>query len=147
VLSRSPATCSRDGLRSSTATWERFVSRQTVSGQATASFLCVHRYMWLTLYGYVNCRIPAPFSSVYHASKAAAVMFSDHQRIKLAPFGIIVIDLKAGWVKSNFHRNRSDESRLPKRSIYEPMRWKRSVRFLRSTFWAGWIWTYGQSRC
>ena len=49
-------------------------------------------------------------------------MFSDHQRIKLAPFGIIVIDLKAGWVKSNFHRNRSDESRLPKRSIYEPMR-------------------------
>jgi 1-acylglycerone phosphate reductase len=98
------------------------VSRQTVSGQATTSFLCVHRYMWLTLYVYVNCRIPAPFSSVYHASKAAAVMFSDHQRIKLAPFGITVIDLKAGWVKSNFHRNRSDESRLPKRSIYEPMR-------------------------
>ena len=54
--------------------------------------------------------------------KAAAVIFSDHQRIKLAPFGITVVDLKAGWVKSNFHRSRSDESRLPKRSIYEPMR-------------------------
>jgi hypothetical protein len=25
-------------------------------------------------------------------------------------------------VKSNFHRNRSDESRLPRRPIYEPMR-------------------------
>ena len=65
---------------------------------------------------------PTPFSSVYHASKAAAAMFSDHQRIELAPFGIKVVDLKTGCVKSNFHRNRSDESRLPKGSIYEPIR-------------------------
>ena len=65
---------------------------------------------------------PTPFSSVYHASKAAAAMFSDHQRIELAPFGIRVVDLKTGCVKSNFHRNRSDESRLPEGSIYELMR-------------------------
>lgn len=37
-----------------------------------------------------------PFSGVYHASKAAAGMFSD-QRIELAPFGITVVDLKAGY--------------------------------------------------
>jgi NAD(P)-dependent dehydrogenase (short-subunit alcohol dehydrogenase family) len=37
-----------------------------------------------------------PFSSVYHGSKAAAVMFSDYRRIELAPFGITVIDPKAG---------------------------------------------------
>jgi short-subunit dehydrogenase len=36
-----------------------------------------------------------PFSSVYHGSKAAAVMFSDHQRIEIAPFEIAVVDLKA----------------------------------------------------
>jgi short-subunit dehydrogenase len=63
---------------------------------------------------------PTPFSSVYHASKAAAAMFSDHQRIELAPFGIKVVDLKTGCVKSNFHSNRYDESRLPEGSIYEP---------------------------
>lgn len=49
-------------------------------------------------------------------------MFSDHQRIELAPFGVRVVDLKTGSVKSNFHNNRSDESRLPDGSIYEPMR-------------------------
>lgn len=65
---------------------------------------------------------PTPFSSVYHASKAAAAMFSDHQRIELAPFGIRVVDLKTGCVKSNFHSNRSDESALPVGSIYEPVR-------------------------
>jgi 1-acylglycerone phosphate reductase len=65
---------------------------------------------------------PTPFSSVYHASKAAAAMFSDHQRIECAPFGVHVVDLKTGSVKSNFHNNRSDESRLPNGSVYEPMR-------------------------
>ena len=65
---------------------------------------------------------PTPHSSVYHASKAAAAMFSDHQRIELAPFGIKVIDLKTGCVHTNFHRNRSDNSTLPEGSIYEPVR-------------------------
>ena len=65
---------------------------------------------------------PTPFSSVYHASKAAAAMFSDHQRIELAPFGVRVVDLRTGCVKSNFHANRSDDSTLPTESIYEPVR-------------------------
>lgn len=65
---------------------------------------------------------PTPHSSVYHASKAAAAMFSDHERIELAPFGIKVIDLKTGCVKSNFHSNRSDDSTLPADSIYAPVR-------------------------
>ena len=65
---------------------------------------------------------PTPHSSVYHASKAAAAMFSDHQRLELAPFGIRVVDLKTGGVHSAFHRNRSDDSTLPRGSIYEPAR-------------------------
>jgi 1-acylglycerone phosphate reductase len=65
---------------------------------------------------------PTPFSSVYHASKAAAAAFSDHQRIELKPFGVRVVDLKTGCVKTNFHSNRLGDSRIPEGSIYEPMR-------------------------
>ncbi len=65
---------------------------------------------------------PTPHSSVYHASKTAAAMFSDHQRIELAPFGIKVVDLKTGCVHTNFHRNRSDDSTLPVGSIYDLVR-------------------------
>ena len=60
-----------------------------------------------------------PHNSVYHASKAAAAMFSDHQRIELEPFGIRVVDLKTGCVHTNFHENRSDDATLPAGSIYE----------------------------
>jgi len=65
---------------------------------------------------------PTLFSSVYHASKAAAAMFSDYQRIELGPFGVKVVDLKIGYVHTNFHSNRSDGSKLPEGSVYEPMR-------------------------
>ena len=65
---------------------------------------------------------PTPFSSVYHASKAAAAAFSDHQRIELKPFGVRVVDLKTGCVATNFHSNRLGDSRIPEGSIYEPMR-------------------------
>lgn len=61
-----------------------------------------------------------PHSSAYHASKAAAAMFSDHMRIELAPFDVKVVDLKTGCVHSQFHNNRSDEGTLPPGSIYEP---------------------------
>ena len=61
-----------------------------------------------------------PHSSTYHASKAAAAMFSDHMRIELAPFDVKVVDLKTGCVHSRFHKNRSDEGSLPPGSIYEP---------------------------
>lgn len=67
------------------------------------------------------------FNSVYHASKAAMAMFSSHMRLELAPFGIRVVDLKTGSVKTNFHNNRMDPSKLPgpgdgKESLYEPIR-------------------------
>jgi NAD(P)-dependent dehydrogenase (short-subunit alcohol dehydrogenase family) len=42
------------------------------------------------------------FSRAYQASKTAAAMFSDHQRIELALFGVCVVDLKAGAAKFNF---------------------------------------------
>lgn len=66
--------------------------------------------------------VTLPFQSVYNASKAAMAMFSDSQRLELAPFGITVVDLKTGVVQSNFQQNQKGgmEAALPKGSIYEP---------------------------
>ena len=63
-----------------------------------------------------------PHNSVYQASKAAAAMFSDHQRIEMESFGIRVVDLKTGCVHTNFHNNRSDDAKLPPGSIYGPVK-------------------------
>lgn len=62
-----------------------------------------------------------PFQSTYNASKAAMAMFSDHQRLELAPFGIKVVDLKTGAVASNFFRNVAG-TKLPESSLYLPAR-------------------------
>lgn len=63
-----------------------------------------------------------PFQSVYTASKAAIAMFSDSQRLELEPFGITVVDLKTGVVRSNLIRNQKEamQASLPAGSIYEP---------------------------
>lgn len=64
-----------------------------------------------------------PFQSAYNASKAAIALFSDHQRLELAPFGMKVVDLKTALVKSNFiknHKEREGSASVPKGSIYEP---------------------------
>ena len=63
-----------------------------------------------------------PFQSTYNASKAAMAMFSDSQRLELAPFGITVVDLKTGAVASNLIKNQKEatQASLPKGSIYEP---------------------------
>jgi 1-acylglycerone phosphate reductase len=62
---------------------------------------------------------PTPHNSVYHASKAAAAMFSTHMRIELQPFNIHVIDLKTGCVHSRFHANhQSGNASLPEGSLY-----------------------------
>lgn len=66
---------------------------------------------------------PTPHNSVYHASKAAAAMFSTHMRLELAPFNVRVVDLKTGCVHSRFHANHQDgNASLPDASIYLPVR-------------------------
>jgi 1-acylglycerone phosphate reductase len=68
--------------------------------------------------------VTLPFQSAYNASKAAIARFSDSQRLELEPFGIKVIDLKTGGVKSNILNNHKEamQPSLPKGSIYEPAR-------------------------
>lgn len=64
--------------------------------------------------------IAVPFQSVYNASKAAMSMFSDTERLELEPFGVRVVDLKSGYVKSNLNFHTEGFQGLPKGSIYEP---------------------------
>ena len=63
-----------------------------------------------------------PFLSAYNASKAAMATFSNTQRLELEPFGVTVVELKSGSVKSNIMKNFKEvtPASLPKGSIYEP---------------------------
>ena len=62
-----------------------------------------------------------PFQSVYNASKAAMSRFSDTLRLELQPFGIAVVELKTGGVKTNVVNNvRAKQPELPESSIYQP---------------------------
>ncbi|KAK9420442.1 hypothetical protein SUNI508_06438 [Seiridium unicorne] len=62
-----------------------------------------------------------PFQAVYNASKAALAMFSDSLRLELEAFGIKVVDLRTGVVKTNLIKNvQGPSATLPKGSIYEP---------------------------
>lgn len=63
-----------------------------------------------------------PFQSAYNASKAAMAIFSDSERLELEPFGIRVVELKTGAVKSNLIKNQKEGTQisLPAKSIYGP---------------------------
>lgn len=73
----------------------------------------------------VGSRAALPFQGVYNASKAALAMLSETMRLELAPFGVRVVDLKTGGVRTNFIGNsnlRPDAAKLPAGSVYEPAR-------------------------
>ena len=62
--------------------------------------------------------MPYVFGSVYNASKAALHSYSDTLRVELAPFGVNVITVVTGGVKSNIART---ERTLPEGSPYAPL--------------------------
>ena len=69
--------------------------------------------------GSVSGVLPTPFSGAYCASKAAVHALSDSLRMELAPFGIRVITVQPGAVRSEFGANASErEQRL---SLYAPL--------------------------
>lgn len=67
---------------------------------------------------------PAPFQGIYNSSKAAAAMISNNLRLELSSFGIRVIELKTGGVKTNFfvNANTKSEPKLPSNSLYTSAR-------------------------
>jgi NAD(P)-dependent dehydrogenase (short-subunit alcohol dehydrogenase family) len=58
-----------------------------------------------------------PFSGAYNASKAAAASLTESLRLELAPFGVKVINLLTGSVRSTFHDN-APAPTLPPGSMY-----------------------------
>lgn len=62
--------------------------------------------------------MPYIFSSVYNASKAALHQYTNTLRVELAPFGVKVVTIVTGGVKSNIARTKRE---LPEGSWYEPV--------------------------
>jgi 1-acylglycerone phosphate reductase len=62
--------------------------------------------------------INSPLQGIYSASKAAAAMLNDTLRAELKPFGIKVVELKSGLVKTNFLGNQVGTAHLPRNSIF-----------------------------
>ncbi|KIX04175.1 uncharacterized protein Z518_07729 [Rhinocladiella mackenziei CBS 650.93] len=67
-----------------------------------------------------------PWQAPYNASKAAAAAITENMRLELQPFGIKVVELKTGGVKSRFFENSASRIQpvLSESSIYAPAREK-----------------------
>ncbi|KAK7900357.1 NADPH-dependent 1-acyl dihydroxyacetone phosphate reductase [Exophiala xenobiotica] len=65
-----------------------------------------------------------PWQGAYNSSKAAIASFSETMRLEFQPFGIKVIDLKTGAVKTPFFENMAQQhtAGLPEDSVYMPIK-------------------------
>ena len=73
--------------------------------------------------GSVSGILTTPFSGAYCASKAAIHAISDAMRMELSPFGIKVITVQPGAIKSSFGDNSaSNIDWLSEHSLYTPVR-------------------------
>ena len=61
-----------------------------------------------------------PFASAYCSSKAAVHSLTDALRMELAPFGIHVVCIQPGGVRSSFGEHAEAAIRLPEDSLYRP---------------------------
>jgi len=64
--------------------------------------------------------IATPFAGAYCSSKAALHSLTDALRMELAPFGIHVVSIQPGGVRSSFGDHARDAIRLPEHSIFKP---------------------------
>jgi NAD(P)-dependent dehydrogenase (short-subunit alcohol dehydrogenase family) len=62
-----------------------------------------------------------PFAAAYCSSKAALHSLTDALRMELAPFGIHVVSIQPGGVRSSFGAHAEAALRLPADSIYRPV--------------------------
>jgi NAD(P)-dependent dehydrogenase (short-subunit alcohol dehydrogenase family) len=62
-----------------------------------------------------------PFAGAYCATKAAVNLLSTSLRIELAPFGIDVITVQPGAIKSGFGKAATGTIKLDRQSVYAPL--------------------------
>jgi NAD(P)-dependent dehydrogenase (short-subunit alcohol dehydrogenase family) len=62
-----------------------------------------------------------PFAGAYCSSKAALHSLSDALRMELAPFGIQLVMVQPGGVKSSFGDHAEEALQLPEDSVYKPI--------------------------
>ena len=62
-----------------------------------------------------------PFTGAYCSSKSAIHSLSDALRMELAPFGIQVVTVQPGGVRSSFGDHSEEGIRLPEDSLYRPI--------------------------
>jgi NAD(P)-dependent dehydrogenase (short-subunit alcohol dehydrogenase family) len=62
-----------------------------------------------------------PFAAAYCSSKAAVHSLTDALRMELAPFGIHVVSIQPGGVRSSFGEHAEAAVRLPETSLYQPV--------------------------
>jgi NAD(P)-dependent dehydrogenase (short-subunit alcohol dehydrogenase family) len=65
--------------------------------------------------------LTTPFAGAYCSSKAAIHSLSDALRMELAPFGIAVVTIQPGGVRSAFGDHAEAAIRLPADSLYRPV--------------------------
>lgn len=65
--------------------------------------------------------LTTPFAGAYCSSKAAIHSLSDALRMELAPFGIHVVTVQPGGVRSAFGNHAEEAIRLPPDSLYLPV--------------------------
>jgi 1-acylglycerone phosphate reductase len=70
--------------------------------------------------GSVAGHMPLPFYSVFSATKAALYAYSECMRVELAPFGIKVVYIQAGNVKTDGMRLRG-RTALNENSLFKPI--------------------------
>jgi NAD(P)-dependent dehydrogenase (short-subunit alcohol dehydrogenase family) len=65
--------------------------------------------------------LPTPFAGAYCSTKAAVNAFSDSLRMELAPFGITVVTVQPGGIKSNLSGNADKELDRFQKTPYGPI--------------------------